>query len=700
VYLEKLLWECPDVGRVFLVVRGASSGRPDVRPRRDDPSDGRSEEGSRRGEAPASASTSKGASSSSSSQCASLRGWDRPSGWGEDAKATRAPIGDDDDDRAARSATAARRVDDLATSAVFDRLRERHGGDTGLRALLSSKLVAVAGDVGLPRLGLSDADWAAVTDPVAGAQIVVNSAATTAFDERYDEALRTNTWGAARCAEAAAALHRAGRLECLIHVSTAFVNGERLGRTPEATWTTGGSVKREMGRGPPGPSVSGRGGGSGAGATAAPVTGYDGLCPRREARRARDAARSARAALVRAGLGPAAAGGDSSSAAAAATLDPEPLAAALNASMVRLGEGTAKRHGFQDTYVLTKAMGEMLVSEACSAALLETGRVLPCAVVRPSIVESALREPAPGWVEGIRMADPILLAFGKGQVAGFSASTSGLPSGDEGVLDVVPVDAVVNAMLAAARAHAPAVGNDASGNGGLSDAASAVGTHPEAYHVATSVANPLTIRAFVKAATRHFTETPFLDKRGRPVSVSEMRVFPNSEAFLWWAQRTYALPTLARRLRGLLPGGGAGSSAEGGNKVGGGKARRRADRRDQIAERTLDQLRYLSVLYSAYTAYPCRFDSSNTARLHASLDDDDKRSFGIDLGPAGGLDWDTYLADVHLPGLRRYVLKGKGSAPSSKVVAAPATPGGEGSGGSGSSEMSEISESESEGEWA
>ena len=35
-------------------------------------------------------------------------------------------------------------------------------------------------------------------------------------------------------------------------------------------------------------------------------------------------------------------------------------------------------------------------------------------IVRPAIVESALAEPHPGWIEGFKMAEPLILAYGRG----------------------------------------------------------------------------------------------------------------------------------------------------------------------------------------------------------------------------------------------------------------------------------------------
>ncbi len=67
----------------------------------------------------------------------------------------------------------------------------------------------------------------------------------------------------------------------------------------------------------------------------------------------------------------------------------------------------------------------------------------PLSIVRPSIIESSYAHPFPGWIEGFKMAEPIILAYGRGTIPEFP----GIP---EGIVDIIPADFVVNAMLAAA----------------------------------------------------------------------------------------------------------------------------------------------------------------------------------------------------------------------------------------------------------
>eukprot|EP00268_Persea_americana_P011330 TRINITY_DN14801_c0_g1_i1.p1 TRINITY_DN14801_c0_g1~~TRINITY_DN14801_c0_g1_i1.p1 ORF type:complete len:194 (+),score=32.32 TRINITY_DN14801_c0_g1_i1:83-664(+) len=90
--------------------------------------------------------------------------------------------------------------------------------------------------------------------------------------------------------------------------------------------------------------------------------------------------------------------------------------------MKEMGLERARIYGWQDTYAFTKAMGEMLIDDMRGE--------IPVLIIRPSVIESTIREPFPGWMEGNRMMDPIILYYGKGQLTGFLADP-------KGVIDVV-----------------------------------------------------------------------------------------------------------------------------------------------------------------------------------------------------------------------------------------------------------------------
>ena len=50
----------------------------------------------------------------------------------------------------------------------------------------------------------------------------------------------------------------------------------------------------------------------------------------------------------------------------------------------------------------------------------------------------------------------------------------------------------------------------------------------------------------------------------------------------------------------------------------------------------------------------CVFDTSNTQRLLDELDERDRAALDFDVRQ---IDWRRYIQDVHIPGLRRHVLR-------------------------------------------
>ncbi|KAE8295830.1 Fatty acyl-CoA reductase 1 [Larimichthys crocea] len=88
-----------------------------------------------------------------------------------------------------------------------------------------------------------------------------------------------------------------------------------------------------------------------------------------------------------------------------------------------------------NTYTFTKALAEYMVQQ-------EAGD-LNVAIIRPSIVGASWKEPFPGWIDNFNGPSGIFIAAGKGILRTMRAS-------NDAVADLVPVDVVINATLAAA----------------------------------------------------------------------------------------------------------------------------------------------------------------------------------------------------------------------------------------------------------
>lgn len=102
-----------------------------------------------------------------------------------------------------------------------------------------SKLVPVVGNVCDSNLGLDDDTASAIMHDV---NIIVNSAANTTFDERYDVSLDINTGGTGRVMTFA---KKCKKLKLFLQISTAYVNGQRQGRVMEKPFCVGDSIARE-----------------------------------------------------------------------------------------------------------------------------------------------------------------------------------------------------------------------------------------------------------------------------------------------------------------------------------------------------------------------------------------------------------------------------------------------------------------------
>jgi len=265
--------------------------------------------------------------------------------------------------------------------------------------------------------------------------------------------------------------------------------------------------------------------------------------------------------------------------------------------LVAAGTERARSLGWTDVYTFAKAMGEAVVADLC--------RDMQVSIVRPAIVESSLRYPHPGWIEGFKMADPIILAYGRGQLPEFPASP-------DAVIDIIPCDYVVNTIVAVCATQ-PKVGE------------------PEFYHCSSGARNPLTFRGIYEHIRSYFSRHPYRDGQGSHQLATWN--FPGPEPVerkLWFAEKGVAI---GNRLLSFAPRGK--------------KTRAAAQALDKTAKQ-LDFLnRYLG-LYGEYLQSELHFVDDCTLALHNSLHEDDREIFGFD---SGTLDWTHYLEDVHAPAI-------------------------------------------------
>ena len=266
--------------------------------------------------------------------------------------------------------------------------------------------------------------------------------------------------------------------------------------------------------------------------------------------------------------------------------------------LVEAGRARSQSLSWPDAYAFTKALGER--------QLVTNHPLVPTTVVRPSIIESALSEPRPGWIRGFRMAEPIIISYARGLLRDFP----GIP---EGVVDIIPVDLVVSAILAIAAA-----GPDPGG--------------PSVYHVTSGVANPLRYVQLQELVQSWFTSHPLYDSHGQPIVVPDWS-FPGHGRVQRQLQRATGVLSFLERLLGSLPVRGE-----------------RAEFAARVEERRSEAERALSYveLYGAYAETEARFRVDHLSELWDRLSPEDRVKFCFD--PAV-IDWEFYVSDVHLPSI-------------------------------------------------
>jgi len=443
---------------------------------------------------------------------------------------------------------------------AFDRLRSELGDRFDDE--VERRLVAIAGDVGVDGLGL-DEDG---RRHLARADVFIHSAAAVSFDSPIDQAVEINLLGPVRVVEVMKELCPAAHL---VAVSTSYVAGTRRGKAYETTFDVT----------PYAPDVDWRGE----------------VAAARRARADLDAASRTPVMLAelharsRQELG---AAGVPLLAERTERLRQE----WVKDKLVDAGVARAASLGWPDAYPYTKALGER--------ALLEHRGDVPVSIVRPSIIESAVAEPRPGWIRGFRMADPIIISYARGLLKEFP----GIP---EGIIDVIPVDLVVAAIIDVA-----AVGPDPAG--------------PSVYQVASGSRNPLRYGELVDEVRSFFTASPIHDGDGQPIEVPEWS-FPGRGRVQAQLRRAERLLGIGERFLQALPV--RGSQAD--------LAARLEERRDQV-ERALEYVE----LYGHYTETEAIFQVDRLLALHRSLPEEDQRDFGCD--PAI-VSWPDYISGTYLP---------------------------------------------------
>lgn len=473
---------------------------------------------------------------------------------------------------------------EVIPSGPFDALRADMPG-TAFEEFCREKIEAVDADVGKFNCGISD-EWIAARTGTIDA--LVNVAGVVDFNPPLDEAVLANARGVAHLVELAKAL---GHIPVL-HTSTAYVAGYRRGKIREIDPREFPFPKRDdidASRWNPSREID------------ECLLLVDDVKRRaKEAHRQTELDAKARENLEKKGeptTGP--------------VYEEERARVErkwLEAQLADIGQERAKYWGFTNVYTYTKSLGEQVLANSG----------LPFTLVRPTVIESTVNYPFPGWNEGINTMAPLIYLCMKGHIQ--------IPMSEETSLDVIPADMVTASMTAALGALL-------------------VGRAKPVYHVGSSDTNALKMTRLIELTglykRKHYQRTgkgnPFLN-----MVLSQIEPQPVSvDAF--YSHGAPAISSAAKGVAGLLKKAAVGpiaSLAKGAAKA--------LDSYSSVAQKN-GEIWELFIPFTAETAYEFRCDE--TRALFADLSDRDREV--LDFSP-DKIDWRVYLHDVQIPGLEKW----------------------------------------------
>lgn len=462
--------------------------------------------------------------------------------------------------RPGRAGAQRRAEREIWRNAAFDRLREELGAK-GFADCIASRVSVLECDIAADGLAAAPETLA----EIAACDILIHSAASVAFDNPLDRAVETNLAGPLRLLDT---LHTHNASPHFVAISTAYVAGTRKGDAEEQLLSTTpfsvsvdweaeiDSARRVRQR-----------------------TEDESRTPERLAHFTQEASKRLGAAGTT----------------ALATQREHLRERWVEDTLIEAGRARAASLGFADAYTFTKALAEQ--------ALVDRRRTVPLSIVRPSIIESSLAEPHPGWIRGFRMAEPIIINYAQGILKDFPA----LP---ESIIDVIPVDLVVAAVCAVAAKPPP--------------------EEPEVFHAASGSVNPFRFQELHDWCHDWFMEHPVYDEHDQPISPPKWS-FPSRTRVAEQLSRAKRTLHITESTLRMLPVRGAAAEAYA-------EVQEQRERLDRVAE-------YVD-LYGMYVECDATYLTDRLMELWEALSEDDKAAFCFD---PSAIDWRTYLTEIHLP---------------------------------------------------
>ncbi|KAJ7947970.1 Fatty acyl-CoA reductase [Quillaja saponaria] len=416
--------------------------------------------------------------------------------------------------RAADTKSAIQRLhNEIIGKDLFRLLKEKKGPN--FISFISEKTSLVPGDISQEDLGVKDSN---LRDEIRNQiDVIINLAATTNFDERYDVALGINTFAVKHALNFAKTCFK---LKVFVHVSTAYVSGERVGLILEQPYHLGDSLN---------------------GASGLDIDAEERLVEEK--------------------------------------LD----------ELQRLGSSRTRNYTGHEGVGHQQGKGVWMAKHI-------------------RIYKGHGRD-----AFGARTVDSLAVAYGKGKLTCFLGEL-------KAVVDVIPADMVVNAIIVAMVAHA----NQTSDVNNI-------------YQVGSSVSNPMKYGDLKEYGYKYFTKKPWINKDGKPVKVGKVTVLSNMASFRRYMTIRYLL-----LLKGLELANTAFCQYFQGTYL--------------DLNRKIKHVMRLVDLYRPYLFFNAVFDDMNTEKLRIAA-----KESGVEIDlfyfDPQLISWEDYFINTHIPGVVKYVFK-------------------------------------------
>lgn len=248
-----------------------------------------------------------------------------------------------------------------------------------------------------------------------------------------------------------------------------------------------------------------------------------------------------------------------------------------------------------NTYTFTKALAENI--------LAVEGRGLPIAIIRPSIVAAAWRDPFPGWVDNFNAATGVLAGAGKGILR-----TAFIKR--DCVADMVPVDVCINLMCVLAWKAATTPGS---------------GKAPPVYNFTSGGVNPLTWGRVETEGLPILLRNPYEGVFWYPGGSYKENYYVNRFFQLWFHYGPAHAVDLIYRMMGRKP----------------------------FLVKISSLMQKSQKALEPFTTNSWDWTHGNMDKLWEELSQEDREIFPFDLRE---LDWSNFL-ETYVQGIRKYLFK-------------------------------------------